>query len=863
MMSSLSDRGSQQHPVLVALWLSVALLSAYLIHALSQSHDETLQRAQTESLTHARMVQEHAASTIERANLCLQSASDHVLPADLSGGLAIQPNRRQAITAKLLELQARTRGIVSMSITDAEGRVFANTVGAPPGVSLASRKYFQELKAGPRAIPVVSEAILGRVSNKWGIQVARRLEFPNGKFGGMLVANLGLTENFDSFYESLGVAGNYVISLRDAENRLISRHPRADELLGKVVPSSGLSAAFQASSHEGVVDEVSTIDGTRRIIAYQKLTNYPIYAVAAPSKEDVLRDWKIKRSQVVASLIAVLFVGFLLSLQIRKRGQAEQAVRKSNQLLQEAISSIPEGFTIFDENDRLIICNEAYLNFYSTSRDLLVPGVSFEEIVRKGAERGQYKEAIGRVEEWVQARVKRHQGADGSHLEQQLDDGRWLLIIEYRTAHGFIVGNRIDITTLKKTEAELEQHRHHLEELVKERTADLSVAKEMAETANRAKSAFLANMSHELRTPMNAIMGMTGLALRRAAEPKLKDQLTKIDQASHHLLAVINDILDISKIEAERLALEQINFRLGSILENLMSLIGFKAADKHLKLCFNLPPEVASLQLQGDPVRLGQILLNLTGNAIKFTSAGSVALRIQVAEETPTDVRLRFEIQDTGIGISAEDQPRLFTAFEQADNSMTRKYGGTGLGLAISKRLALLMGGSIGVESQPGTGSTFWFTARLDKVDSLFETPLRHFDHAVDTLRARYANTSVLLAEDEPINQEVSRELLEEVGLKVDIAEDGLAAVELARRNRYALILMDMQMPKMNGIDATRAIRALPGYAHTPILAMTANVFDGDRQACIAAGMNDHIGKPVDPTRLFEALLNWLERSSG
>jgi signal transduction histidine kinase len=387
----------------------------------------------------------------------------------------------------------------------------------------------------------------------------------------------------------------------------------------------------------------------------------------------------------------------------------------------------------------------------------------------------------------------------------------------------------------------------------------LSIAKDAAEAASRAKSTFLSNMSHELRTPMNAIMGMTSLALRHTSDPKLRDQLGKIDQASQHLLAVINDILDISKIEAERLAIEKVNFRLGEVLENLISLIGHKAEDKGLKLHIHLASEIAHISLLGDPLRLVQILLNFTSNAVKFTDAGSITLIIRLAEENADKVRLRFEVRDTGIGIASLDQKRLFTAFEQADGSMTRKYGGTGLGLAISKRLAELMGGEVGVESAPGHGSTFWFSVWLDKAaDTGLPVPTAATDSAEAQIKARYAGTRILLAEDEPINQEVSRGLLEDVGLLVDLAEDGEIALAQARQHRYALILMDIQMPNLNGIDATQAIRANSLNTDTPILAMTANAFDEDRQVCLEAGMNAHIAKPVDADVLFKTLLTWL-----
>ena len=391
----------------------------------------------------------------------------------------------------------------------------------------------------------------------------------------------------------------------------------------------------------------------------------------------------------------------------------------------------------------------------------------------------------------------------------------------------------------------------------------LVLAKEAAESANKAKSAFLANMSHELRTPMHGIMGMISLARRRLSDEKGQRHLDKAKDAADRLLLIINDILDISKIEAEHLVLEQVEFKLDKVLENVVSLLGYKAAEKGLRLRAELSPDIAGKSFTGDSLRLGQILLNLTGNAVKFTDNGEITVRVSQVGDTPDHVRLRFEVQDTGIGITSEEQRRLFNAFEQADSSTTRKYGGTGLGLAISKRLVEMMRGEIGLDSTPGRGSTFWFTVRLSKVMNAAapSAPIFAPESAEAQLQRKHPWARVLLAEDEPISQEVSCGLLEDAGLEVDLAEDGTKALALARLASYDLILMDMQMPKMNGMEATRAIRADSLNRDTPILAMTANAFNEDRQACLEAGMNDHISKPVVPDILFETLLKWLERT--
>jgi PAS domain S-box-containing protein len=540
---------------------------------------------------------------------------------------------------------------------------------------------------------------------------------------------------------------------------------------------------------------------------------------------------------------------------ITERKRAEDGLRESEErfhLMFERHDSIM--LLIVPETGAILDANQAACAFYGYTKEhirtlaiqdinALPPHEVADELGRAVAERRNYF-------------IFPHRLANGQERTVEVHSSP--VVIQHRTVLFSIIH---DITERKLAELELDRHRHHLEAMVQARTLDLIEARDAAESANRAKSAFLANMSHEIRTPMNAIIGLNYLLQRDITDPKAQGRLFKVGEAARHLLGILNDVLDLSKIEADRVVLDQSDVVLTELFDHTADLLRERAAEQGLTLICEVDPDCPT-HLHGDPLRLSQMVTNYLSNALKFSHAGEIRMSARVAEETPQTVLVRIEVQDQGIGLTPEQQARLFQPFMQADNSTTREYGGTGLGLVIVARLASLMGGAVGVESTAGLGSTFWFTARLGRVTGAARTERPPDGTAHETAEQRlarcHAGAHLLLAEDEPMNQLVTLELLSGLGLTVDVVDNGQLAVERVRDGDYALVLMDVQMPVMDGLEATRAIRRLPDKESLPILAMTSSAFSADRRQCLEAGMNDHIAKPVEPDTLFTKLLRWL-----
>ena len=588
---------------------------------------------------------------------------------------------------------------------------------------------------------------------------------------------------------------------------------------------------------ERVIDEDR--GEVKRLIEHALETGEPYVSEHRRTKDDGEIIWVCARGQVVEwdeQGRPLRMVG--ATEDISERKIAEQKIVENEQLLRNSIDAIGEAFVIFDPRDRLVYFNERYRQIYATSAAVIEKGRSFREIIEYGCAHGQYREALGREQQWIDERMRIH-NQPASEVVQQLDDGRWLNVRERKTETGYTVSFRADIT-------------------------DLVNSRKAADEANLAKSRFLASMSHEIRTPMNGVLGMAQLLQDTALDAEQLGYVEAINQSGNSLLRIINDILDFSKLESDKTTLDIAPFDLHRLCVDCMGTMRSLADSSglHIDLEFANPADAV---FAGDAGRIRQILINLLGNAIKFTNEGSVTLRLEFADGNAGETEVRLVVEDTGIGIEPEVIGTLFREFSQADQATTRRYGGTGLGLAICKKLVDLMGGCIDVESQPGEGSRFTVSLPLKRESG---SPAAASSAATSAEPPVTLEARVLVVEDILPNQIIARKFLQSFGCEVEVAANGQEALAKWQDSDFDLIYMDCRMPVMDGYEAAQKIRQAESRTSTPrpeaipIIALTANATPEDRELCHQAGMDDVITKPFNRDQLYRSVHHWVGRKS-
>lgn len=740
---------------------------------------------------------------------------------------------------------------LQLAIAGADGSILSSA-GLPllQRANIFGREDFQVHLHGHDDVLFIGRPIhIGRAGD-WGIPISRRIDLPDGRFGGVVVLLIDARQ-VGSFYQDMGLGSNGVTEVARLDGVSIVRVTAAGGLTaGDDMSQSPLTLAARARS-SGWVRTTNAAGGPTRYFAFRRLEEYPLYVTAGMSEDDILVSWRRNAHwfAIVGGVATVLILGFVCVIfrQVGRLQRYTAALGASERRFRSFAEVAADWFWEQDENLRFTYISDS-IERYTGSRPESYIGRTVAEVIT--AAQGETSDSVQTT--WV----PRREPIKGFHVRRRGQNGEWHdlsinaepIFDDAENFRGFRGVGR-DVTAEVAAQQEVLR------------------ARDAAESATLAKSAFLATMSHEIRTPMNAVLGIAGLMLDDELPLRHRPMIEAIRESGEYLLGLLNDILDFSKLDAGKMELEEAPFAPRSLAAGTVQMLSARAAAKGLALSATVKDGLP-LCLRGDAGRLRQVMINLLGNAIKFTETGEIALEIDSRETRADGILICCAITDTGIGIKPEILPTLFQEFRQGESSIARRYGGSGLGLAICRRLVERMGGTIGVESEPGRGSRFWFTALLKEDQAEAASPgdedaRASLEHVEAALAARCPKLRVLVAEDNATNLFVTMRILQKLGIDADSAADGIEAIAAVKARPYDLILMDMQMPNMDGLQAARTIRGMAqAVASVPIIALTANAFAEDARQCREAGMNEFLAKPFSAAALTMMIGRYVEAAA-